>query len=119
MMKWRDNGRVEPTTDPKENKLTDLTPQMMRDPIPQEVADAFTEALIRKGGPVKDFLASGHGGSHPYLVHEFVSAVAERRRPQVSAWDAAMYMAMGAAADLSARKDGEWVDVVDFGKTWD
>ena len=119
MMKWRDNGRVEPTTDPKENKLTDLTPQMMRDPIPQEVADAFTEALNRKGGPVKDFLAAGHGGSHPYLVHEFVSAVAERRRPQVSAWDAAMYMAMGVAAHQSAQKDGEIVKVIDFGKKWD
>ena len=91
----------------------------MRDPLPPEVSAAFSEALSRKDGEVKDFLASGHGGSHPYLVHEFVSAVAERRRPQVSAWDAAMYMAMGVAAHQSAQKDGEIVKVVDFGKKWE
>ena len=92
----------------------------MRDPLPPEVAFAFNRML--NGDQVKegdDFVPAGHGGSHPYLVHEFVSSVAENRRPAISAWDAAMYMAMGAAADLSARKDGEWVDVVDFGKTWD
>ena len=84
-----------------------------------QVVSVITLTLAWKHKPVKDFLAAGHGGSHPYLVHEFVSAVAERRRPQVSAWDAAMYMAMGVAAHQSARKDGEIVKVVDFGKKWD
>jgi predicted dehydrogenase len=116
---WRNNGRVEPTPEPKKNELTKLTAEEMRDPLPPEVSAAFSEALSRKDGEVKDFLASGHGGSHPYLVHEFVSAVAERRRPQVSAWDAAMYMAMGVAAHQSAQKDGEIVKVVDFGKKWE
>lgn len=119
MNEWRDNGRTEPTPEPKDNKLTKLTDEEMRDPLPPEVAQAFTDALSKKEGKFKDFLASGHGGSHPYLVHEFVSAVAEGRRPQISAWDAAMYMAMGVAAHQSARKDGEIVKVVDFGKKWE
>ena len=117
---WRNNGRTEPTPEIKPNVQTKVTDAEMRDPLPPDVAFAFNRML--NGDQVKegdDFVPAGHGGSHPYLVHEFVSSVAENRRPAISAWDAAMYMAMGAAADLSARKDGEWVDVVDFGKTWD
>ena len=116
---WRNNGRTEPTPEPKDNKAQELTANDMFDPLPDDVKAAFKAACQPNANPEDDFVPQGHGGSHPYLVHEFVSAVAEERRPAVSAWDAAMYMAMGAAADLSARKDGEWVDVVDFGKTWD
>ncbi len=116
---WRNNGRTAPTPEPKENKATEYTWAEMRDPLPPEVEAAFSEALSRKNAKVKDFLTSGHGGSHPYLVHEFVSAVAERRRPYISAWDAAMYMAMGTAAHQSAQKDGEIVKVIDFGKKWE
>ena len=96
-----------------------MTDEEMRDPLPPEVTAAFSDAMSRKEGKVKDFLATGHGGSHPYLVHEFISSVAERRRPRISAWDAAMYMAMGVAAHESAVKEGESVKVIDFGKKWD
>ena len=119
MNQWCDNGRTAPTPEPKENKLVRLTDEEMRDPLPPEVSAAFSTALAEKNGGFRDFLASGHGGSHPYLVHEFVSAVAARRRPQVSAWDAAMYMAMGVAAHQSAQRDGEIVKVADFGKKWE
>ncbi|MBQ7207075.1 MAG: Gfo/Idh/MocA family oxidoreductase [Lentisphaeria bacterium] len=114
---WRDNGRILPTPEKKPNKLVRYTPEEMRDPLPEEVSSAFRKALDIKDGD-SDFVPSGHGGSHPYLVHEFVSAVAERRRPEISAWDAAMYMAMGVAAHKSACRDGEIVPVPDFGKTW-
>ena len=57
----------------------------------------------------------GHGGSHPYLVHEFVSAVAEDRQPAVNAWQAVRYMACGAIAHKSALKDGQLLDVPDWG----
>ena len=114
---WADNGRTAPTPEPKENKYTKLTDEEMRDPLPEEVVAAFTEAVKEEKGH-GDFMFGGHGGSHPYLVHEFVSAVAERRRPAISAWDAAMYMAMGVAAHQSAARDGELIKVVDFGKRW-
>lgn len=115
---WADNGRTAPTPEPKKNEVRKMTPEEMRDPLPEEVVSAFREAVkFQKGDG--DFLASGHGGSHPYLVHEFVSAAAERRRPAISAWDAAMYMAMGVAAHQSAVRDGELVSVTDFGKRWE
>ena len=118
MRNWRNNGRTEPTPEPKKNELTEYTDDEMRDPLPPEVFAAFKDALEVKGEVYEDFAAAGHGGSHPYLVHEFICSVAERRRPYISAWDAAMYMAMGVAAHKSAQKDGEIVKVIDFGKTW-
>jgi len=114
---WADNGRTAPTPEPKENVTTEMSWESMRDPLPKD----FAEALHLKDFVTldkSDFNLTGHGGSHPYLVNEFVTAVAERRRPRISAWDAAMYMAMGVAAHVSAQKDGELVPVTDFGKRW-
>ncbi len=115
------NGRKapEPEKTPKPVDWKKYTDQEMRDALPPEVAEAFKKVCNPNAKPSDDFVPEGHGGSHPYLVHEFVSAVAERRRPKISAWDAAMYMAMGVAAHQSALKDGETVKVVDFGKNWD
>jgi len=48
-------------------------------------------------------------------VHEFVTAVAENRQPVINAWEAARYMAMGAMAHKSALRDGEWLEVPDWG----
>ena len=65
--------------------------------------------------PEDDFKPTGHGGSHPYLVHEFVDAVANNRTPAINIWEAARYMAMGVMAHKSALKDGETLDVPDWG----
>jgi predicted dehydrogenase len=81
----------------------------MRDPLPPEVVEAFEKAL-----PGKDFYG-GHGGSHAYLVHEFVDAVAKDRMPAISAWEAARYTAAGTTAHQSALRDGEVLAVPDFG----
>ena len=103
---------------PRPEKRT-LTPQEMFDPFPAEVEHAFkqvanpamSEAELRE----TDFHPGGHGGSHPYLVHEFVSAVAEGRRPAIHVWEAARYMAMGCTAHQSALQDGKTLDVPDWG----
>ncbi len=89
-------------------KWTEVTVEEMRDPLPEEVYNAFHGA---KG----DGVYGGHGGSHPYLVHEFVSAVAEDRTPAVNAWEAVRYMAPGAMAHKSALAGGEVMDVPDWG----
>lgn len=92
----------------------ELTPEEMRDPLPDDVAEAFKEATghnDEKG----DFVPMGHGGSHPYLVHEFVDAVANDRQPAINAWEASRYMVMGVMAHKSALKDGERLDVPDWG----
>jgi len=48
-------------------------------------------------------------------VHEFVDAIAHGRLPAISAWDAVRYTAMGAMAHASALRDGERLDVPDWG----
>ncbi len=86
----------------------------MRDPLPIEVQDAFKPVCNPGATPKDDFQPTGHGGSHPYLVHEFVSAVADRREPEIPIREAAHYMAMGIAAHKSAQRDGELTKVEQF-----
>ncbi len=100
-------------------EITSLTPAEMFDPLPPAVELAF-KRLMHKDVDEEtllsiDFQPAGHGGSHPYLVNEFVSAVAENRLPAINIWEAARYMAMGVAAHQSALKDGETVNVPDWG----
>jgi hypothetical protein len=98
---------------------TPLTDKEMREPLPLEVQDAFKQAMnkdVKKDELQNlDFNPTGHGGSHPYLVHEFVDAVVKRRQPAINIWEAARYMAMGAMAHKSALKDGKTLDVPDWG----
>ena len=58
----------------------------------------------------------GHGGSHPHLVHEFVSAVLDDREPTVGAVRAAEITAAGICAHESAMDGGRSVDVPVFGQ---
>ena len=59
---------------------------------------------------------SGHGGSHTFLVHEFVSAIAEDRMPSVNVWEAIAYTAPGIVAHQSALRGGETMKIKDYGK---
>jgi predicted dehydrogenase len=68
--------------------------------------------------PLPDELTSdlgGHGGSHSYLVHEFIDACVNDRMPRVNAWEAARYVAAGVMAHESALRDGEVMKVPDWG----
>jgi predicted dehydrogenase len=51
-----------------------LSDDEMRDPLPADVADAWRN----ERGEIE---LGAHGGSHAYLVHEFVDSVARGRRP--------------------------------------
>jgi len=85
---------------------TVLTADNMRDPLPKEVLKAFA------GGAAEgESLYGGHQGSHAYLVHEFVDAIANNRAPIITATDAAHWLAAGVMAHKSAMKDGEWMKV--------
>jgi predicted dehydrogenase len=88
---------------------SELTVEEMRDPLPDQVAEAF-----RAVSKTSDFYG-GHGGSHAYLVHEFVDAIAHERTPAINAWEAVRYMAAGVMAHQSALRDGEVLDVPDWG----
>ena len=97
-------------SDKEETKIARLSIDEMRDPLPEEVLAAFIA-----GCDDEKNVLGGHGGSHAYLVHEFVDAVAGDRTPAINAWQAARYLAPGAVAHKSALADGEWMKVPDWG----
>jgi len=72
-----------------------------------DVGEPLPEALARDPG--------GHGGSHAYLVHEFVRACKEDRLPRINVWEAMRYVAPGIVAHQSALRDGEPLPVPDWG----
>ena len=57
----------------------------------------------------------GHGGSHAYLVHEFVDSVNRERLPRINVWEAVRYCAPGFVAHQSALRDGELLSIPDWG----
>jgi len=56
----------------------------------------------------------GHGGSHPHLAHEFVSALIDQRDPFPNAVQSANYTCVGILAHESALKGGERIPLGDF-----
>jgi predicted dehydrogenase len=100
---YKDHKWIDRTT------VTDLTVGEMRDTLPDDVEAAFGSINTRGG------IYGGHGGSHAFLVHEFCDAIAKDRVPAINIWEAARYMAPGVMAHKSAQKDGEWLDVPDWG----
>lgn len=93
----------------RHEEYTEYTADEMRDPLPDDVAEAY--GLHAEG----ESSYGGHQGSHPYLVNEFVQAIAAGRRPAIDAWAAARYLAPGVIAHKSAMKEGEWLPVPDWG----
>lgn len=71
------------------------------------VAEPLLEALAQNKG--------GHGGSHAYLVHEFVDACYHNRLPRIHVWEAVRYLAPGVVAHQSALRDGELLQIPDWG----
>lgn len=57
---------------------------------------------------------SGHGGSHPHLVHEFVSAIVEDRDPFPNAEQSANWTSVGILSHESALKGGVIIYIPDF-----
>ena len=55
-----------------------------------------------------------HGGSHPFLVDEFVRSIVDGRAPFVDAARAAAWTAPGICAHRSALDGGRWIDVPDY-----
>ena len=51
--------------------------------------------------------AGGHGGSHGYLMDDFIDAILRNRKPAVDVIDALNMTVPGYYAHLSAKKDGE------------
>ena len=110
--RWSSNHRIVPDGKRHYPEILTLTDSDMRDQLPPDVDKAFEPVR----GDKEYFYSDTHGGSHAYMVNEFVSAVAQDRIPEVNVWFASHLMAMGCAAHKSALHDGELLDVVDFGE---
>jgi hypothetical protein len=57
---------------------------------------------------------AGHGGSHPHLAHEFVSALVENRDPFPNAVQSANWTCVGILAHQSAMRGGEIIKLPTF-----
>lgn len=57
---------------------------------------------------------SGHGGSHPHLVHEFVTSLVTNRDPYPNARQSANITCVGILAHQSAMKGGEIIHLPEF-----
>lgn len=71
----------------------------------QTIEDADHLSFIQGGG---------HGGSHPHLVHEFVSSLLEDRDPWPNATTSANWTCVGICAHASTNKGGEIVKLPEF-----
>src|SRR5690554_2796499 len=57
---------------------------------------------------------AGHGGSHPHLVHEFISALIDKRAPFPNAQQSANMTCVGILAHESALNGGEVIKLPEF-----
>ena len=60
-------------------------------------------------------LPNGHRGSHQFLVVDFIEAIKTNKLPPNHVWQAARYNAPGIVAHESAKREGELLNIPDFG----
>ena len=100
----------------RRSTTTLVAPPSFADRLPAALAPFTAPFTIpaRGGFPARTRPAS-HGGSHPHLVHEFVSSVVSGAFPAIDAITAADWTAPGICAHESALRGGESVAVPGFG----
>ncbi len=81
--------------------------------LPQEIRGFTVKSkYFDETNPQNSFEAGGgHGGSHPHMVHEFVSSIIEDRKSHIDEITAANWTAAGICAHESAMRDGAEVTV--------
>ncbi len=82
--------------------------------LPEDIARFALDRQVLDDGHVSFIQGSGHGGSHPHMVREFVDAVLEGRKAHVSARVAANWTVAGFLAHESAMRGGEVLDMPEF-----
>jgi predicted dehydrogenase len=82
-----------------------LPESIRRFTLPAEIHNAEHLSFIQGGG---------HGGSHPHMVHEFVSALKEDRDPWPNAVTSSNWTCTGICAHESATKGGEVIRLPEF-----
>jgi hypothetical protein len=88
-----------------------------QDLLPKEIARFTRRGVYDENNPHQSFLqGGGHDGSHPHLVHEFVSSIMENRQPWPDAITTANWNAAGILAHESAMKGGQRIEIPSFGE---
>ena len=84
--------------------------------LPKQIRPFTTGGVYGKGkkGHLSFTQGAGHGGSHPHLVHEFVSALADDRDPFPNARQSANWTCVGLCAHESALAGGKIVKLPAF-----
>lgn len=82
--------------------------------LPEPIRKFTQPAEIHDAGHLSFIQGGGHGGSHPHLVNEFVSALAQGRDPWPNATLSANWTCVGICAHDSALKGGEIVKLPEF-----
>ena len=84
--------------------------------LPEEIRGFTTQGVYDAGEHqhLSFIQGSGHGGSHPHLVHEFVSAIAQAREPFPNAVQSANWTCVGICAHESAMQGGKQIDLPIF-----
>jgi len=86
-----------------------------QDLLPKEIARFTQRTVYDESNPHLSFLqGGGHGGSHPHLVHEFVSSIIEERQPWSDAVTTANWTSPGICGHISAMSGGKRVEVPGF-----
>ena len=60
--------------------------------------------------------SSGHDGSHTFLTHEFIDALARKRKPAIDVFEAVAYTVPGIIAHRSALEDGRQMKIPVYGQ---
>ncbi|TDH19948.1 Gfo/Idh/MocA family oxidoreductase [Segetibacter sp. 3557_3] len=100
---------------------TGETPEKVKIPdyahlLPQEIQSFTTGGVYDADSKqhLSFIQGSGHGGSHPHLVHEFLSALKDKREPFPNARQSANITCVGILAHESAMQGGEKKYLPDF-----
>ncbi len=86
--------------------------------LPREIASFTTGGVYDSGKHqhLSFIQGSGHGGSHPHLVHEFLTSLVDNRPPYPNAQQSANITCVGILGHESAMKGGEIMKLPEF--TW-
>lgn len=102
-------GRGRPVT------VAHVEPPDRGDLLPPSIARFTRRTVYDESDPHLSFLqGGGHHGSHPHLVHEFVTSIVEQRQPRIDAITAGNWTAPGLCAHESAMSGGRQVQVPCF-----
>lgn len=87
--------------------------------LPKEIQSFTTKGVYGDDETHLSFVqGAGHGGSHPHLVHEFVSALIQKRQPFPNHIQAANWTCTGILAHESALRGGEPLRLPEWTFTW-